>query len=94
MALARTAPPGPDGDPWPDPVDDEVLATVNADDYPTRSVSWIMRQLVGQPARLETFLNDLDRALEDCRIGTADLDDVLTLLAYWVTILKLQHVHV
>ena len=78
----------------PDPVDTDVLATTQATDYPAHSVTWIIRELVGQPARLETFLNDLDETIADCRAGKAGLEDVMTLLAYWVTILKLQHVGV
>jgi len=75
----------------PDPVEEELLAAIHASDYPTHPVTWILRQLVGQPRRLQTFLNDLDEALVDCASGTADIDDVTTLLAYWVSILKLQH---
>ena len=77
-----------------DAVDADVRATTVASDYPAHAVTWILRELVGQPARLETFLNDLDESLSDCRAGRANIDDVLTLLAYWVTILKVQHEHV
>lgn len=77
-----------------DPADEDVLATTLAADYPAHPVTWILRELVGQPARLETFLNDVDETLSDCRAGTANLDDVMTLLAYWITILKLRHEHV
>ena len=76
-----------------DPADEDVLATTLAADYPTHPVTWILRELVGQPARLETFLNDIDETLRDCRADTANLDDVMTLLAYWITILKVQHEH-
>lgn len=78
----------------PDPDDENLLAATRASDYPSHAVTWILRELVGQPARLETFLNDLDETLADCREGTAGIDDVTTLLAYWITILKLQHAHV
>jgi len=80
--------------PEPDPVDVDLLATTRASDYPHHAVTWIMRELVGQPARLETFLNDLDETLADCAAGTAGIDDVTTLLAYWITILKVEHEHV
>jgi hypothetical protein len=77
--------------PLADPFDESILATVHAADFPAQPVTWILRRLVGHPARLETFLHDLDVTLSDCLNGAATVDDVMTLLAYWVTILKLQH---
>ena len=76
-----------------DPITEDLLATARALDYPPHPVTWILRELIGRPRRLESFLNDLDETLVDCTNGTADIDDVTTLLAYWVSILKLEHVH-